>query len=239
MAFQECSLSYTPRSRLRLSDIVKEQNLITFSEDWMHQRVAHSDSWMSPPRQISTYSPTTRQIHITSPNENSPFSVCAGSSISGTSWFDELSTPQHNDELSETQSQPDESVPYHALPGLNKVINMATLTPHERSIFAELAPREFQDPLDLMAAVVRNRVCMMETAQEGQRRLSVASNVEHVEHVESRGSTSPRSEGIGEWDISRNPEEHYAIVSAEGDKCICPRLLHGRWINVGSFKAVL
>ena len=239
MAFPECSLSYTPRSRSRLSDIVKEQNLITFSEDWMHHRVVYSDSWMSPPRQTPTYSPITRQIHITSPNKNSPFSASPGSSISGTSWLDELSTHQHNDDLSDTQSQPDESVPYQALPGLNKAINMATLTPHERSIFAELAPRELQDPLDLMAAVVRDRACMMKTAQEGQRRLSAASNVNHVEHVESRGSTSPKLEGIREWGITRDSEEHYAIVSAEGDRCICPHLLHGHWMNVGYFKAVL
>jgi hypothetical protein len=153
--------------------------------------------------------------------------------------LDELSTHQHNDDLSDTQSQPDESVPYQALPGLNKVINMATLTPHERSILAELAPREFQDPLDLMAAVVRDRACMMETAKEGQKGLRAASNVEHVEHVESRGSPSPKSEGIREWGTSRDSEEHYAIVSAEADKYICPRLLHGHWMNVGSFKAVL
>jgi hypothetical protein len=236
MAFEGYSLSYTTHSRLRLSDIVREQNLITFSEDWMHQRVVYSDSWMSPPRQTPMYSPITHHIQITSPDVKSPFSASGGNSMTKPSWFVDLNNAQHNDDLPETQSQQHESIPYQALPGLNKVINMATLTPHERSIFIALAPREFQDPLDLMAAVVRDRACMMETTQEDQTGSSAASN---VEHVDCHGSKSSKSKGIQEWGLSHDSEEHFAIASAEGEKCICPRLLHGHWMNVGSFKAFL
>lgn len=44
-------------------------------------------------------------------------------------------------------------LPYQALPGLNKVINMATLTPFEQEFFLMLAPTPLQDPFVLQKAV--------------------------------------------------------------------------------------
>lgn len=53
-------------------------------------------------------------------------------------------------------------IPQSALPGLNHVLNLATITADERDIFTEYAPKHLEDPQILMNEVLQLRENMMD-----------------------------------------------------------------------------
>lgn len=57
-------------------------------------------------------------------------------------------------------------IPRSALPGLNHVINLSTLTPNERDVFSEFAPQDLEDPHFLMNEVLHLRKDMMSEAKD-------------------------------------------------------------------------
>jgi len=59
-------------------------------------------------------------------------------------------------------------IPQSALPGLNHILNLATITADERDIFSEYAPKHLDDPQLLMNEVLQLREQMMEEDAEDE-----------------------------------------------------------------------
>lgn len=57
-------------------------------------------------------------------------------------------------------------IPRSALPGLNHVLNLSTVTPTERDIFSEFAPQDLEDPHFLMNEVLHLREDMMSESRD-------------------------------------------------------------------------
>lgn len=76
-------------------------------------------------------------------------------------------TPNEQYQESEQAPEPSKaSIATAALPGLNMALNIATLTASERAMFAELAPKDLEDPHVLNAEVLRSRMQMMSGASK-------------------------------------------------------------------------
>lgn len=89
-----------------------------------------------------------------------------------------ISSTSQADSACSTTSDPDrrfsyqavehvsKEIPQAALPGLNMVLNLATVTAGERDIFSEYAPKHLEDPQMLMNEVLQLREKMIEQAYD-------------------------------------------------------------------------
>ncbi len=68
----------------------------------------------------------------------------------------------------QSADHPTKDIPPSALPGLNHVLNLATITADERDIFSEYAPKHLDDPQLLMNEVLQLREQMMGEDAQGE-----------------------------------------------------------------------
>jgi hypothetical protein len=127
-------------------------------------------------------------------------------------------------------------VPYEALPGLNKAINMATLTSDEREFFTMFAPGNLKDPQLLMNIVVQERHQMMEVSKwrreievgrpiHSEEFMNVQSALEYshdwLRNSSAGGDYESSSSGEGQSVEEASPCSEVLLL----EDCICPHML--------------
>lgn len=172
----------------RLADVVKEHGLGVHVENWREDMLPvrqylpmqHIIGSLKRDRDEKVrYRHDVDPVKTVERRRKHEREVAAMSPRSDDSFLDMLRSPKRRrvseaDSMCSTNSDPDRRfcyqaaehvpkvIPQAALPGLNMVLNLATVTAGERDIFSEYAPKHLEDPQILMNEVLQLREKMMD-----------------------------------------------------------------------------
>lgn len=131
-----------------------------------------------------------------------------------------LSTTSRTDSQCTTDSDPDrrfsyqaaehiaKDIPQSALPGLNHVLNLATITAEERDIFSEYAPKHLEDPQTLMNEVLQLREQMMEDEVKQEEAEGMGDMADMYLDIVPLKRDAEVRKALEEF-IDLNPSRHY------------------------------